>query len=207
MNSILNECFKLFDLPLNEDIESKFKKYAEMLVETNKKFNLTAITEPDDIYIKHFADSISCQEFINPGSRVIDVGTGAGFPGLPLKIARVDISLTLMDSLAKRVGFLSDVVSELKLKNTDVFHMRAEDAGIDERFREKYDVCVSRAVANLPVLCEYCLPFVKVGGLFWHLKGKKLAMRFNVPKKPCLFWAEKQKKFMTSFGKIWNIMS
>ena len=201
MNSILNECFKLFDLPLNEDIESKFKKYAEMLVGTNKKFNLTAITEPDDIYIKHFADSISCQEFINPGSRVIDVGTGAGFPGLPLKIARDDISLTLMDSLAKRVGFLSDVVSELKLKNTDVFHMRAEDAGIDEKFREKYDVCVSRAVANLPVLCEYCLPFVKVGGLFLALKGKEARNEVQCAEKAMLILGGETEKVHDFFWK------
>lgn len=173
MNSILSESFKLFGLPLDEGIEKKFEKYAELLVKTNEKFNLTAITDPDEIYIKHFADSLSCQEFINPGSRVIDVGTGAGFPGLPLKIAREDISVTLMDSLAKRVGFLSEVISELKLKNADVYHMRAEDAGADENFREKYDVCVSRAVANLPVLCEYCLPFVKTGGLFLALKGKE----------------------------------
>ena len=170
MNSILNECFKLFDLPLNEDIESKFKKYAEMLVETNKKFNLTAITEPDDIYIKHFADSISCQEFINPGSRVIDVGTGAGFPGVVLKIARPDIKLTLLDSLNKRLTFLDTVLNDIGL-DSELVHSRAEEGGKNKLYREKFDIAVSRAVARLNVLCEYCLPYVKVGGLFVAMKG------------------------------------
>ncbi|MBO4897963.1 MAG: 16S rRNA (guanine(527)-N(7))-methyltransferase RsmG [Clostridia bacterium] len=172
MNSILQDAFNCFHLDLTEDICDKFDKYADLLIETNKKFNLTAITERDEVYEKHFGDSVSCAQFIDQGSRVIDVGCGAGFPGLPLKIAREDLSVTLLDSLAKRVNFLSEVCSELKLKDVTPVHMRAEDAGADEKFREKYDVSVARAVANLAVLAEYCLPFVKVGGVFLALKGR-----------------------------------
>lgn len=172
MNSILEDAFKRFNLDLTEDINSKFEKYADLLIETNKKFNLTAITERGEVYEKHFADSVSCAQFIARGLRVIDVGSGAGFPGLPLKIAREDLSVTLLDSLSKRVNFLSDVCAALNLSNVFPVHMRAEDAGTDTGFREKYDVAVSRAVANLAVLTEYCLPFVKVGGVFLALKGR-----------------------------------
>ena len=172
MNSILEDAFKSFRLDLTEDICSNFEKYADLLIETNKQFNLTAITERDEVFEKHFADSVSCAQFIDQGMRVIDVGSGAGFPGLPLKIAREDLSITLLDSLAKRVNFLKTVCAELKLTGVSPVHMRAEDAGADSEFREKYDVAVSRAVANLAVLSEYCLPFVKVGGIFLALKGR-----------------------------------
>ena len=173
MNSILEDAFKSFNLYLTEDMSLKFEKYADMLIDANKKFNLTAITDRDGIFEKHFADSVSCAQFIDKGSRVIDVGSGAGFPGLPIKIARDDINITLLDSLSKRVNFLKDVCLSLDLKNVFPLHMRAEDTGKDKDFREKFDVAVSRAVANLAVLSEYCLPFVKVGGVFLALKGRE----------------------------------
>ena len=172
MNSILEDAFRRFQLDLTEDICDKFDKYADMLIETNKKFNLTAITERDGIFEKHFGDSVSCARFIDQGARVIDVGCGAGFPGLPLKIAREDLSVTLLDSLAKRVNFLEEVCAALKLSGVKAVHMRAEDGGADGKFREKFDVAVSRAVANLTVLSEYCLPFVRVGGVFLAMKGR-----------------------------------
>ncbi len=157
--------------PENAD---KFHKYYELLVEWNEKINLTAITEEDDVAVKHFLDSLNAAKgIVEDGMSVIDVGTGAGFPGLPVKIANPGISLTLVDSLNKRIGFLCEVISSLGLTDVETVHSRAEDLGINKDYREKYDVCVSRAVANLTTLCELCLPFVKVGGLFVSLKGPK----------------------------------
>lgn len=157
--------------PENAD---KFYKYYELLVEWNEKINLTAITQEDDVAVKHFLDSLNAAKgIVEDGMSVIDVGTGAGFPGLPVKIANPGISLTLVDSLNKRIGFLNEVISSLRLKDVETVHSRAEDLGINKDYREKYDVCVSRAVANLTTLCELCLPFVKVGGLFVSLKGPK----------------------------------
>lgn len=153
-----------------------FFEYKKMLLEWNEKINLTAITDEREIIIKHFADSLSIvSNFeIAPGASVIDVGTGAGFPGIPVKLARPDISMTLVDSLNKRVKFLEEVVASLHIEGTKAVHMRAEDGGQNPAFREKFDCCISRAVANLAVLSEYCLPFVKVGGVFVSLKGPKV---------------------------------
>lgn len=173
MNSILQEGFKEFGIELTSEMEQKLNIFADMLVETNEKMNLTAITQRDEIYIKHFVDSMSCQSLISENAEVIDVGTGAGFPGIVLKIVRPDINMTLLDSLRKRVDFLESVISALKLEGIAAIHSRAEDAGNSDKMREKYDVAVSRAVANLPVLCEYCMPFVKIGGVFLALKGKE----------------------------------
>lgn len=154
-------------------IIEKFVRYYELLVDYNTKINLTAITEPKDVAIKHFLDSVSLVGVydIAKNASIIDVGTGAGFPGLPLKIIRGDINLTLLDSLNKRVEFLKMCVSELGLENVECIHMRAEDAARKEEYREMYDVSVSRAVANMSTLCEYCLPFVKIGGKFAAFKG------------------------------------
>ena len=172
MNAILKEGFEKFGINPTDEIEKKLNIFADMLVETNEKVNLTSITERDEIYSKHFVDSVSCQGLIKDGATVIDVGTGAGFPGIVLKIARPDIKITLLDSLRKRVDFLESVISELGLEGITAVHSRAEDAAVSDNMREKYDVAVSRAVANLPVLCEYCLPFVKIGGSFLALKGR-----------------------------------
>ena len=153
----------------NEAIE-RFKRYAELLVEWNEKMNLTAITDPDGIAVKHFADCLSIFKYadIKSGASVIDVGTGAGFPGVVMKIARPDIELTLLDSLAKRITFLDELCKELGLEVKTV-HSRAEDGAT--KFREQYDFAVARAVANMRVLSEYCMPYVKVGGTFIAMKG------------------------------------
>lgn len=152
----------------------KFFKYKELLKEWNKKINLTAIEDDRDIDIKHFLDSLTLlkTDYIKNGSRVIDIGTGGGFPGIPLKIVKKDdVDLVLMDSLQKRIKFLDLVINELKLSNIQAVHGRAEDFGRDIKYREKFDIAVSRAVASLNILSEYCLPFVKVGGYFIAMKG------------------------------------
>ena len=161
---------------IDDFICDKFFKYKELLIEWNKKFNLTAITDEKEIIIKHFIDSIFSLkgiEFKNT-AKVIDVGTGAGFPGLPIKIMRPDISLVLMDSLLKRINFLQSVVDELKLEKVLCVHSRAEDAAREDDFRESFDICLSRAVAYLPSLLEFTLPFVKIGGYFIALKGSDI---------------------------------
>ncbi|MBR2452761.1 MAG: 16S rRNA (guanine(527)-N(7))-methyltransferase RsmG [Clostridia bacterium] len=155
----------------NEKIE-KFDIYSKLLVEWNKKINLTAITAPEEIAVKHFLDSIAPLSVfeIEKNAKVIDVGTGAGFPGFPIKIMREDLDFTFMDSLNKRINFLKLVAEEIDLKSAEFVHMRAEDGGINKLYREKFDYVVSRAVANLKVLSEYCIPFLKVGGIFAAFK-------------------------------------
>ena len=159
---------------LDENALEQFDFYANALVETNKVMNLTAITEPDEIVVKHFADSLEILSFCNiqNGAKLIDVGTGAGFPGIPLLIARRDIQLTLLDSLRKRLDFLETVIDGCSL-DAELVHARAEDAGQNAVLRETFDIATARAVAPLNVLLEYCLPFVKVGGYFIALKGSE----------------------------------
>ena len=153
----------------------QFLKYYEMLIEKNKVMNLTAITEFEEVVDKHFADSLS---LVRSGrsiekASIIDVGTGAGFPGIPLKILYPEMKLTLLDSLNKRIGFLQEVVDELQLRNVTLIHGRAEDVARNPEHREKYDMAVSRAVSNLATLSEYCIPFVKKGGSFIAYKSEK----------------------------------
>ncbi len=153
-----------------------FLIYYEMLVEWNRKMNLTAITEYEDVLKKHFIDSLSLVRVCDlpQNLKTIDVGTGAGFPGLALKIAFPDLEITLLDSLNKRIYFLNAVIDKLGLTGVETIHGRAEDLAKPGRLREKYDLCVSRAVANLSTLSEYCLPFVKVGGCFVSYKSEKI---------------------------------
>lgn len=160
-------------MDFNEDKYNKFMLYKDLLKEWNEKINLTAITEDEEIITKHFIDSIKAytlDEFKN-AKNVIDVGTGAGFPGIPLAIMREDLNVTLLDSLNKRVNFLNLVISNLGLKNVEAIHSRAEDGARKKEMRESFDIATSRAVANMSVLSEFCLPYVKQGGFFIALKG------------------------------------
>lgn len=163
----------IYPVPLDEKKLSDFEKYYELLIKYNEVMNLTAITEKEEVKIKHFADSLSPLELgiIKSGMSIADVGSGAGFPGMPLKIAVPELSVTLIDALEKRIGFLKTVAGELGLKDVDCIHMRAEDAGHDTALREKFDVVLSRAVAPLQILSEYCMPLVKEGGYFLAMKG------------------------------------
>ncbi len=173
MIDILIEKAEKMGISLTPDSESLFSEYTDLLLKYNEVMNLTAITDREDIVVKHYLDSLSplVYSLIDDGKSVVDVGTGAGFPGLPLKIGKRDISLTLIDSLNKRVEFLKTVVSNLSLEEVTVIHGRAEEKGHDATLREQFDYAVSRAVAPLSVLAEYCLPFIKVGGSFLALKG------------------------------------
>lgn len=150
---------------------SALLEYKRILLEWNEKMNLTAIEEDREIIVKHFVDSLSIMPFLTDIHNIVDVGTGAGFPGIPLKIAQPTLEVVLLDSLEKRIGFLNTVISTLQLEGISAVHMRAEDAGIAAQYREKFDAAVARAVASLPVLLEYCLPLVKTGGIFIAMKG------------------------------------
>ncbi len=172
--SLLISDAKKLGISLSDEQLKRFDLLSELLVEQNKTMNLTAITDPDGIAVKHFADSISVMSAYDfkPNTRVLDVGTGAGFPGIPLLIMNPDIDLTMLDSTAKKLKYVDATVNSLGLIAT-VLHTRAEEAGQSREYREKFDVVCSRAVAALNVLCEYCLPFVKQGGVFIAMKGAK----------------------------------
>lgn len=155
---ILMEYLKTMDIKLNDEQIQKFYKYMELLLEWNEKINLTAIIEPKEIILKHFVDSLTIAKYIKEKDRLIDVGTGAGFPGIPLKIYREDIEITLVDSLNKRINFLNEVIEELNLSNIETVHSRAEELGKNKKYRERFDIATSRAVANLSTLSEYLVP-------------------------------------------------
>lgn len=153
--------------------------YMELLLDWNKKINLTAITEPKEIIIKHFIDSMTINKYIENNSNIIDIGTGAGFPGLPIKIINDNISVTLLDSLNKRIKFLDEVISNLNLEKVKTVHSRAEDAAQNKQYRQKFDFAVSRAVAPLNYLLEYMLPFVKINGKCICMKGSNYKEELN----------------------------
>ncbi|WP_202707896.1 16S rRNA (guanine(527)-N(7))-methyltransferase RsmG [Sporosalibacterium faouarense] len=179
------EGIKELELEFTEDQLNKFEKYKQLLKEWNEKINITAIKDDKEIDIKHFLDSITVLKtgYIKGNEKIIDIGTGGGFPGLPIKILYDDSQVVLLDSLNKRIKFLNEVINELELDNIRTIHGRAEDFGKDEEYREQFDVVVSRAVASLNILAEYCLPFVKVGGVFIAMKGPEINEEYEDAKK------------------------
>lgn len=170
---ILSSGLEQLGLSIDKDKMEKLLIFKDSLLEWNEKINLTSITEEKEIFIKHFIDSATCLKsgMIKPGSKAIDVGTGAGFPGMVLKILRDDISMTLLDSLKKRVVYLEETSRKLALNQVDIIHGRAEEFGAKKGYREQFDIALSRAVAPLNVLSEYCLPYLKKGGYFLCQKG------------------------------------
>ena len=178
---VLKSGIEGFGLEASDKKLQNLKKYREILVEWNKVMNLTAITEAHEVMIKHFLDSSLLAEYVElpNGAKVLDIGTGAGFPGLPLKIVRPDLKVTLADSLNKRIKFLQNVIDELSLDGIEAIHTRAEDAARNAKMRDQYDYVVSRAVANLSTLSEYCLPFVKEGGYFIPYKSSDCKEEIN----------------------------
>lgn len=166
----MKEVFKKYGIDLSNIQLEKFEKYKNLLKEYNEKFNITAITDDKEIILKHFVDSCIGLKLIC-GKNLIDIGSGGGFPAIPIKILKDDLSLTLVESIGKKANFLEIVVKELELKNVKILNSRAEDIAKDELYREKFEVCTARAVARLNTLSEYCLPFVKIGGNFISYKG------------------------------------
>lgn len=162
------------DIKFTEEQLNQFYEYMNLLLEWNEKINLTAITDPSEVILKHFIDSLTINKYIKENSTLADVGTGAGFPGIPLKILRPDLKITLVDSLNKRINFLNEVINKLNLVNIETVHSRIEDFGKDKKYREIFDFVTARAVANLAVLSEYLLPIAKVGGQCVCMKGSSV---------------------------------
>ncbi|MBE5812537.1 MAG: 16S rRNA (guanine(527)-N(7))-methyltransferase RsmG [Clostridiales bacterium] len=171
---LLKDLSKKINIELTDDQINEFEKYQDLLLEWNEKINLTAITEENDIIIKHFVDSLTISKYFKDNDKIIDVGTGAGFPGIPLKIANKTLKVTLLDSLNKRIVYLNDVIEKIGLKDVETIHGRAEELSRNSKYREQYDVVTARAVANLKTLSEYCIPFVKLGGYFVCMKGSNI---------------------------------
>lgn len=171
------------NIVLNEEQKDKLYNYMNLLVEWNEKINLTAITEPNEIILKHFIDSLTISKYIKQNAKLVDVGTGAGFPGIPLKIVREDVEITLVDSLNKRLNFLNEVIVELNLSKIDCIHARAEEIGQNKKYREKFDIATSRAVANLSTLSEYLLPLVKIKGQAICMKAQEIEEELQNSKK------------------------
>ena len=179
----LKDSMKKINIEITEKQVDDFYNYMNLLLEWNEKINLTAITEENDIILKHFVDCGTILKYIKDNSSIIDIGTGAGFPGIPLKILNNSLKITLMDSLNKRIIFLNNVIDELKLSNIEAIHARAEELARNKNYREKYDISTSRAVANLSTLSEYMLPFVKKDGIAISMKGSNIDEELNNSKK------------------------
>ena len=165
---------KEINIVFTEEQLQKFYQYMNLLIEWNEKINLTAIVEPKEIILKHFIDSLTIIKYIEPNKSVIDIGTGAGFPGIPVKIMREDLDITLLDSLNKRIHFLNEVIQKLELKNITAIHARIEEVAKNKQYREAFDVATSRAVANLTTLSEYMLPMVDLKGMAICMKGSEI---------------------------------
>ncbi|MCI9410568.1 MAG: 16S rRNA (guanine(527)-N(7))-methyltransferase RsmG [Eubacterium sp.] len=179
----MKELFSNYSIDINDEQINKFNKYYKLLIEWNKKINLTTITDYEDVIKKHFLDSVLLLKVFKKDlfvlKNIIDVGTGAGFPGVPLAIMLPDAKFTLVDSLNKRIQFLKEVIEILGIDNITLIHARAEELGVDANYREKYDICVSRAVAALPLLLEYCSPFIKKEGVLYMYKSVKVEEEIN----------------------------
>lgn len=192
-----------WNITLSDEQEWQFSTFYEMLVEKNKVMNLTAITEFDEVIEKHFLDSVSLGAVLDLKKelKVLDMGTGAGFPGIPLKIIYPNLQITLADSLNKRVTFLNEVIDALKLNGIEAIHARAEELARNAAYREQYDLCVSRAVANLSTLSEYCLPFVALNGMFVPYKSGEIEEEVEAAKKAIfLLGGELKQVHQFSFG-------
>ena len=178
----IKEKLEKINIKIEEKQAENLYKYMNLMLEWNEKINLTAITEPKEVILKHFVDSLTILKFIEKEEKVIDVGTGAGFPGIPLNIMKDDCEYTLLDSLNKRIIFLEEVISNLELRNIITMHARVEEAGKNKKHREQYDIATSRAVAPLNVLLEYLLPLIKVGGKCICMKGSNVEEEINSAK-------------------------
>ena len=176
---LMNLYAKKNNLLFNNKQINLFYEYMNLLIEWNKKINLTAIIEPEEIILKHFIDSLTISKYIKENANLADVGTGAGFPGIPLKIYRTDINITLVDSLNKRINFLNEIIEQLKLEDIQTIHSRIEDFGKNRKHRENYDYVTARAVANLSTLSEYLIPITKIGGQCICMKGNDINEEIN----------------------------
>lgn len=179
----IKEYMNKINIEISDKQIEKFFDYMNLLLEWNEKINLTAITEPEDIILKHFVDCATILKYIKDEDKIIDIGTGAGFPGIPLKILNEKLDITLMDSLNKRINFLNEIINKLDLKNIVAIHARAEELARNKEYREKFDIATSRAVANLSTLSEYMLPFVKKNGMVISMKGSNIEEEVKNAKK------------------------
>lgn len=207
----IRKAFEEIQIFLNEEQIQQFACYYEILIQKNEVMNLTAITEFEDVVRKHFVDSLTIKNILEPkaGEYWLDLGTGAGFPGIPLKIVYPELKLVLLDSLNKRVKFLQEVIEKLDLKKIDAVHGRAEEFARKAEYREQFDCCVSRAVANLASLSEYCLPFVKPGGCFVPYKSEKIQEEIKGAEKAVRILGgkmEEQKEFLLPGSDIYRCL-